>query len=310
MNIWAVCTYFNFTGSDSRRKNYSIFKKNIKKYNLNLLTVEFSADGVFSLNNDDADVLIQLSDGDIMWQKERLLNIGIDHLPENTDIVLILDTDIVFSCENILDLICKKLETHKAVHCLSSVSHLNPFVMDYENTDYFAIDIEKDTHLILDNTIPSCIRTYEVFANFQMGCAGYAWAFKYETIKNVKLFEYNIIGGGDKISASAFIGIPFPPMTVAGENTFPPYSSYLEKVKKYGINKETVSYVDSPIFDLFHGFHVYRHVMERHGILKTCNFDVTKDLISRKGLPFRFADTVQDSTKKQIIDYFYNRNDN
>jgi hypothetical protein len=308
MNIWAVSAFFNFSGSNSRLKNYKIFRQNLKDHDVKLLTVEFSPSGHFQLEEDDADKLIRMSDGDIMWQKERLINLGIDKLPQDTDIVLILDTDIVFSSGLVLDLIQKELKNNKAVHCLSSVVHLNPFTVDYEEVNYYGIDIDNDKEMFFSDPLSSCVAAHQIVGNFQYGCCGYAWAFNYETIKDIKLFEYNIIGGGDKISASAFIGLPFPPGTIAGKNGWP-YISYYEKVKKAGLNKNNVTYIDMPIFDLFHGFHFNRQYNERHFILKEAGFDIDKDLIDRPGLPFKFAESVSEETRQKVANYFKERAD-
>jgi hypothetical protein len=41
------------------------------------VTVELSFDGRFELAGSDADILIQLSGGAVLWQKERLLNLAL-----------------------------------------------------------------------------------------------------------------------------------------------------------------------------------------------------------------------------------------
>jgi hypothetical protein len=48
-----------------------------------LVTVELSFDGRFELTDQDADVLIQLCGGALLWQKERLLNLALKAVPSN-----------------------------------------------------------------------------------------------------------------------------------------------------------------------------------------------------------------------------------
>jgi len=43
--------------------------------------VELSFDGRFELTDDDADILVQLSGGAVLWQKERLLNLALNAVP-------------------------------------------------------------------------------------------------------------------------------------------------------------------------------------------------------------------------------------
>ena len=77
--MWALTTYFNPVRYKRRLSNYRTFRGNL---HIPLVTVELSFDGEFELTRNDADVLIQLSGGAILWQKERLLNIAIKVDPE------------------------------------------------------------------------------------------------------------------------------------------------------------------------------------------------------------------------------------
>jgi len=61
-----------------------------------LVTVELAFDGQFELTSGDADQLIQLSGGDIMWQKERLLNIALGAVPDKVEDLAWIDCDLVF----------------------------------------------------------------------------------------------------------------------------------------------------------------------------------------------------------------------
>jgi hypothetical protein len=60
------------------------------------VAVELAYGESFDLTADDADILIQLNGSDVMWQKERLLNIAIEVLPEACRKIAWLDCDIVF----------------------------------------------------------------------------------------------------------------------------------------------------------------------------------------------------------------------
>jgi hypothetical protein len=88
--MWAITSYYNPAHYQSRLENYKTFRK---KLGLPLLTIEFSYDGEFQLNSSNADILIQVAGGDILWQKERLLNLAIKKIPK-TIIFLVIDLDI------------------------------------------------------------------------------------------------------------------------------------------------------------------------------------------------------------------------
>ena len=72
--MWAITTYFNPVQYKRRLSNYKIFRANL---GIPLVTVELSFDGRFELTNRDADILIQISGGAVLWQKERLLNVAL-----------------------------------------------------------------------------------------------------------------------------------------------------------------------------------------------------------------------------------------
>src|SRR6476660_344267 len=89
----AVTSDFNPMKSRRRLANYRTFRSRL---DVPLVTVELAFDGQFELTSGDADHLIQLSGGDIMWQKERLLNIGIKSIPSAVKNFAWIDCDILF----------------------------------------------------------------------------------------------------------------------------------------------------------------------------------------------------------------------
>jgi 5-bromo-4-chloroindolyl phosphate hydrolysis protein len=78
-SFWALTTYYNSTGIKEKKKNYQFFRNNLKKQKVKLLTIECAfKKQKFELKKEDADKLIQVRSNSILWQKERLLNIGLD----------------------------------------------------------------------------------------------------------------------------------------------------------------------------------------------------------------------------------------
>jgi hypothetical protein len=305
MNIWAVSCLFAFTPSHFRIKNYKTFRENLKKHDVKLLTVEFNPEGKFELTNEDADKLIQLSDGDIMWQKERLINIGIDNLPTDTDIVLVLDTDIIFSHEDMIERIKKSMEQYKVVQCYSRTMQLNPLItLLKDKLNYFNIDNSKEYffHGINRQSYMSGF-----FGDQKHGDIGLAWAYRYETIKQIKMFEMNIIGSGDNATMSALLR-QFKSHMIAG--TANSWFLYADMIRKY-VEVKDVNYLkDTIVYSLYHGEIESRGYRNRHDILTRHDFDSTKHLIVNEGLPFKFTDDVSPLLKEEIKQYFINRKEN
>ena len=92
--LWAITSYFNPAGYRSRLSNYRLFRERLA---VPLVTVEWARDGRFALSPEDAAILVQVSGGDVLWQKERLLNLALGHLPDECDSVAWLDCDVIFA---------------------------------------------------------------------------------------------------------------------------------------------------------------------------------------------------------------------
>src|SRR5215211_5841400 len=95
--IWAITSYFNPVRYRRRLENYRTFRSNLR---IPLVAVELSFDGQFELTKDDADILVQLSGGALLWQKERLLNVGLQSVPAGVENVALIDCDVVFERED------------------------------------------------------------------------------------------------------------------------------------------------------------------------------------------------------------------
>src|SRR5262245_13099430 len=73
-DFWAITTYFNPARYRRRLSNFKIFRKHLK---LPLIAVELSYSDGYELQDEDADVLIRLRGGAVLWQKERLFNVAL-----------------------------------------------------------------------------------------------------------------------------------------------------------------------------------------------------------------------------------------
>ena len=121
MAVWAITAYFNPARFQRRHANYQAFRKAL---GLPLLTVEWSPAASFDLTDADADRLILISGGDLMWQKERLLNIAISQLPPECDQVAWFDCDVVFPDSRWMSDMSAALEHAVVIQLFSQVIHL------------------------------------------------------------------------------------------------------------------------------------------------------------------------------------------
>jgi hypothetical protein len=97
-SLWAVTTFYNPAAYGSKKENYDRFRFALAQSGVPLLAVELAfGDAPFELGDDDAEQLVQLRHADVLWQKERLLNIGVQELPDDCDKVAWLDADVLFA---------------------------------------------------------------------------------------------------------------------------------------------------------------------------------------------------------------------
>src|SRR5208282_3056212 len=92
--LWAITSYFNPSNSRARLINYRIFKEHLR---VPVVAVELSFGAQFELQSDDADIVVRLVGRDVLWQKERLLNLALRALPPECEAVAWLDCDVVFA---------------------------------------------------------------------------------------------------------------------------------------------------------------------------------------------------------------------
>ena len=91
--LWAITAYFDPFNKGHRLPAYREFRRRLA---IPLIAVELSSHDQFHLGPDDADIVIHLSGGAVLWQKERLLNVALQALPAHVDAVAWLDCDLVF----------------------------------------------------------------------------------------------------------------------------------------------------------------------------------------------------------------------
>ena len=88
------------------------------------------------LGQDDADILVRCAHGDVMWQKERLLNHGLSHLPPTCRYVVWMDCDLLFENENWPEEVVAGLKKAPLLQPFGSVLHAPAgiFPQDFPNS--------------------------------------------------------------------------------------------------------------------------------------------------------------------------------
>src|SRR6266508_5447152 len=96
-DLWAISCYFNPAAYRRRLANYRVFRERLS---VPLVAVELAYHPNFELDEKDAEILVQLRGRDIMWQKERLLNVALQAVPSSCRKVAWLDCDVIFEADD------------------------------------------------------------------------------------------------------------------------------------------------------------------------------------------------------------------
>jgi len=195
--LWCVTAYYNPVHYRTRRVNYETFASPLRTAGIPLLTVECAfGDDPFDLPP-GPDVL-QVRGRDVLWQKERLINLGVARLPPEADKVAWLDCDILFANPNwaletaaLLDRVAVVQPWEKAV-----LLKQGDFRSRGEETEWdcFAKVTARDSQAL----------TRGYFGSH--GHTGFAWAARRSFWTAHGLYEAFLSGNGDHYMAHAFLG--------------------------------------------------------------------------------------------------------
>ena len=205
--MWSITSYYNPARYKRKLKNYRVFRA---KLTTPLVTVELSFDGHFELTKDDADVVIQISGGALLWQKERLLNLAIKYVPADVSTIAWLDCDVMFERPDWMQETHKCLKTAHVVQPFSEVIDLNP--MDQETPVLHRgapRSVKGLVRLISEKTrleATSFLATHAFSATTRVWGGGLAWAARREILEKYGLYDAMIAGAGDRAMAYAMFG--------------------------------------------------------------------------------------------------------
>ena len=194
--LWAITAYFDPFNKGHRLQAYREFRRRLA---IPLVAVELSFHDQFHLRQDDADVVIHLSGGAVLWQKERLLNVALQALPAHVDAVAWLDCDLVFLRHDWPQALLRRLEDFELVQ---------PFRSLYYQDQKGALDLgssapemrfDSVAFLFDQGTLPE--EAYDVPGQSQRlrYAPGVAWAARRSTLDTHGFYDAGVLGGGDKL---------------------------------------------------------------------------------------------------------------
>lgn len=204
-----ITCFYNPARYSNRLPLYRKFRTHLRP-DLLLVTVECATgDAPFELDDRDADIVIRVR-GDVMWQKERLLNLALGLTPKSYDIVAWFDCDVVMESLDWPDAVFRTLETNDIVQLFSHVSWRGPCEADAAAYD-LGPEVAKWTSVMFEHCTGNLgDKFYEAWTkpgNIEQPIAdGYAWAARREVLDRFGFYDGCIIGAGTRPFALVAMG--------------------------------------------------------------------------------------------------------
>jgi hypothetical protein len=277
-DFWAITTFFNPMQWRRRLANFRRFRHHLR---IPLVAVELGYDGRFELNAGDADILIQLPSHDVMWQKERLFNVGLSHVPPEVNSVACLDSDVIFERPDVWRAARRALDRSPITQLYSHVFYSEPNEpLDFDSLKQarspapgFAW-LRQQGHTPLELCNPSWIDP----SGAPPVTYGIGWAFRRDLFAKRGFYDAWIVGGGTRVHFFAAHG-----HHLEAAQAFQFHSAMHEHYRNWveGFHADVRGQWDcvpGAAVHLWHGDMALRKHRQRYGEFAQFQFDPATDL--------------------------------
>ncbi len=274
-STWAITTYFDPLASGNRLKTYHEFRRNLS---VPLVTVELSFRDTFDLEPDDADIMIQLRGGAVLWQKERLLNIALNALPRHCDTVAWLDCDLVFTRDDWADAAGRLLDNFALVqpfHKFHYLGELDPARLPDRQSPN---DYDAFAARYVQGTVPEECFVALGSSRHHHYMSGAAWVARRQTLDTHGYYDTGVIGSGDSLLVSAACSRHRDKAAALhmSERQRAHYGAWASRF--YEDVRGRISFVEGDLLHLWHGDLAGRRYKERYEGFQRFDFDPERDL--------------------------------
>jgi hypothetical protein len=298
-DLWVVTCYYNHQKYASVARNLRTFLAVLEASGMNRLVVECAfGDTPFELA--PSPYVVQVRSRDLMWQKERLLNLGIRQLPLSCRKVAWLDCDILFEDP------CWAVRTSELLDEFPVVQPFDRSVRleqgqtrpegGHETCSFGAVYRRDPTLSRLSN--------YD-----RHGHTGFGWAARRGLLDRHGLYDACVAGGGDHVMAHGLCGHSDVPCltTLVGPGATPRREHFLRWAR--GIAAEVggrIAATPGRVMHLWHGGQANRNYVGRHAAMARLGFDPIADLCPGPDGCWEWAHALPD-LRRWMADYFRDR---
>jgi hypothetical protein len=309
-SFWGITAFFNPAGYKNKYENYRLFRDNSKSQGLNLVAVELAFDDdPFTLKKDmDAEILIQIRgtrEKNLVWQKERLLNIGLGRLPQDCDKVCWVDCDIIFKNDHWIKETSELLGKYVVVQPFEYVARLPKGVYDLSEDELGRLGIGD-----MENKKCQSYSYKTVTNTTTNSMVGFVWAMRRAFIQKNLFYDSDPTGNQDEIMAYSFVSGRIPDYVTVrrflNDAMRSDHDMYASKV--YKEVQGSVYYSGGTILHLWYGSMKHRLYVTRCKILQIFSFDPSRDIrVGHNGLWEWSSDKPE--LHKAIGEYLERRNE-
>jgi hypothetical protein len=299
--LWAVTSFFNPSNYKSRLTTYRTFKEHLR---VPLIAVELSYGGRFELQSDDADIVVQLVGRDVLWQKERLLNLALRSLPPECDAVAWLDADIIFASDDWPERAQAALERFSILQLFSERCNLARGAVP-DGPDWGPVEVTAPSAgyaLATGKVKPDDLR---VAGSYLTGgsTTGLAWAARRSLLDRHGLYDAHILGSGDRAIACAALGrFDYWIDAIAGNRRQEEhYRAWGEPF--FADVAGGIGFIQGRVFHLWHGDTKDRRYAKRHPEFSKFGFDPFSDIALDANGCWRW-NSAKPEMHRYLLDYF------
>ena len=281
--FWAITSYFNPLGYKTRRENYRLFRQRLS---VPLIAIELAYESAFELGDADADILIQVRGGDVMWQKERLLNLARAALPPSCSKVAVLDCDVFFRRGDWAEQASKLLDRVAIAHLYRGMHYLPAGATSAIGEIAFA----EPMRVSIISAVASGLDAETCLEAGNGPKAGYfgtglAWAVQREILDLHPAYDAFILGGGARAMIAGIYNC-FDHLTRRmrlNETEVAHFREWADPFRR--TVGDAIGYLDGDIFHLWHGSLENRRWYARYEPMPRFRFNPYEDIaLTENGL--------------------------
>ena len=263
----AVLTcHFNPCNYRKPKENFSVFQQTMADLGADL----WVADLAFDDAPHDLESLINpgvhyfqyrgTTERNLVWQKERLLNLLVAQLPEDVDGIAWVDADIVPTNPHWIADTCRALENYRVVQLFENAYEKRPSGLTFlKPSSAFWYSLGNPEFRNLGKTHP-----------------GFAWAGRADWLRKIGLCDHHVTGGGDTLMVRAFTKTRLLVEQHLGKSWREHYSKWVEKAHTE-VNR-SIGVVPGEVHHLWHGSFKDRKYVQRWGYQTKYGFNPATDL--------------------------------